>query len=341
MKKTGKNYKLSSIGDIQKLGRVTLNGKLALTGSEISINELPEGGLPMIRSVFVTILLLSLILIATAASAAQPFSPKQGLYYVKEVGGVKFHVYTSPMPAGASASVVIETKNSQILQDVQQNKPQMDDLKSLIQSIGKPLRRIYISHDHSHHWAGLEMFPGIPVYANQATIDAMKQKGEGELQAVKNQFGPEAIPYTKVVVPGNVVIAGSEEVIDGIRFVFRSPAPEFTGPVIFMEFPDQKVMITHHLAYVGVHVPLPPVDGRLAKLNEMKGKDWAWVIGGHGIPVPGPEYYSKTIDYYTTLGKVVKESPDVATAKDKIMKAYPSYGGVVLLDLLLPGFYQK
>jgi glyoxylase-like metal-dependent hydrolase (beta-lactamase superfamily II) len=295
----------------------------------------------MIRNVSVIMLLLSLILFVSTASSAQPFTPKQGLYYMKEVGGVKFHVYTSPMPAGASASVVIETKNALILQDVQQNKPQMDDLKSLIQSIGKPLRRIYISHDHSHHWAGLETFPGIPVYANQPTIDAMKQKGEGELQALKSQFGAEAIPYAKVIVPGNVVEAGSQEVVYGVRFVFSSPAPQLTGPVIFMEFPDQKVMITHHLAYVGVHVPLPPVDGRLAKLNEMKGKDWAWVIGGHGIPVPGPEYFSKTIDYYTTLGKVIKESPDAATAKDKMLKAYPSYGGVVLLDLLLPGFFQK
>jgi hypothetical protein len=263
------------------------------------------------------------------------------LYYMKDIGGVEFHVYTSPIAAGASASVVIETKSCLILQDVQEDKPQMDDLKGLIQSIGKPLRRIYISHDHSHHWAGLEMLPGVPVYANQATIDTMKQKGEGGLQALKRQFGTEAIPYSKVVVPGNVVEAGSEEVIDGVRFVFSSPAPELTGPVIFMEFPDQKVMIAHHLAYVGVHVPLPPVEGRLARLNEMKGKDWAWVIGGHGIPVSGPEYSSKTIDYYTTLGKVIKESPDVATAKDKMMKAYPTYGGVVLLDLLLPGFYQK
>jgi hypothetical protein len=92
----------------------------------------------MIRNISVTTPLLAVILFATTASFAQPFAPKQGLYYAKEVGGVKFHVYTSPMPAGASASVVIETKNSLILQDVQQNKPQMDDLKSLTQSLGNP-----------------------------------------------------------------------------------------------------------------------------------------------------------------------------------------------------------
>lgn len=43
MNKTGQNYKLTSIGDIQTIGRVTLNGELELTGSEISINELPAG----------------------------------------------------------------------------------------------------------------------------------------------------------------------------------------------------------------------------------------------------------------------------------------------------------
>ncbi len=260
---------------------------------------------------------------------------------MKEVEGVKFHVYSSPMPAAASASVVIETENSLILQDVQQNKAQNDDLKSLIQSLGKPLRRIYVSHDHSHHWAGLEMFPRVPVYANRATIDAMKQRGEAELQTLKSQFGSEAIPYSKVVVPDNISQVGTEEVIDGVRIVFSSPAPELTGPVVFMEFPDQKILISHHLAYVGVHVPLPPVEGRLAKLHEMKTKEWAWVIGGHGVPVAGSEYFPKTIDYYTTLGNVIEESPDVATAKDKMIKAYPTYGGVVLLDLLLPGFYQK
>jgi uncharacterized cupin superfamily protein len=43
MEKIGKNYKVTSIGNIQEIGRVTLHEPLALTGSEISINELPAG----------------------------------------------------------------------------------------------------------------------------------------------------------------------------------------------------------------------------------------------------------------------------------------------------------
>ncbi len=43
MNKTGKNYRASSVGDVPARGRVTLHDELALTGSEISINELPPG----------------------------------------------------------------------------------------------------------------------------------------------------------------------------------------------------------------------------------------------------------------------------------------------------------
>jgi mannose-6-phosphate isomerase-like protein (cupin superfamily) len=43
MNKTGKNYKASAVGNVQTLGRVTLHDEFSLTGSEISINELPAG----------------------------------------------------------------------------------------------------------------------------------------------------------------------------------------------------------------------------------------------------------------------------------------------------------
>src|SRR5512145_552059 len=51
MSKTGEHYQVTSVGDIQARGRVTLHNDLALTGSEISINELPAGvGLPFLHS---------------------------------------------------------------------------------------------------------------------------------------------------------------------------------------------------------------------------------------------------------------------------------------------------
>ena len=51
MSNGGKNYKVSTVGNWQVKGRVTLNSELALTGSEISLNELPAGvSVPFVHS---------------------------------------------------------------------------------------------------------------------------------------------------------------------------------------------------------------------------------------------------------------------------------------------------
>ena len=51
MNTTAKNYQATSVGDIQAKGRVTLHKELALTGSEVSINELPPGvSVPFVHS---------------------------------------------------------------------------------------------------------------------------------------------------------------------------------------------------------------------------------------------------------------------------------------------------
>ncbi len=51
MEKSGKNYKLSSVEDIEQAVRATLHEKLSLTGTEISINELPAGvSVPFVHS---------------------------------------------------------------------------------------------------------------------------------------------------------------------------------------------------------------------------------------------------------------------------------------------------
>ncbi len=51
MNTTGKNYQATSVGEIQAKGRVTLHKELALTGSEVSINELPPGvSVPFVHS---------------------------------------------------------------------------------------------------------------------------------------------------------------------------------------------------------------------------------------------------------------------------------------------------
>ena len=63
-------------------------------------------------------------------------------------------------------------------------------------------------------------------------------------------------------------------------------------------------------------------------------------MAGHGIPM-GPEFFDKAVTYYETAQKLIKESPDVKTAKKKLMRAYPDYEGEFLLDFLLPAHFKN
>ena len=274
-------------------------------------------------------------------TAAASFSPQAGLYYVKESHGVTFHIYTTPLAEGASASVVIETPHALILQDVQEAKPYNDELKALIASLSKPVERIYLSHDHDHHWIGLEAFAGVPVYASAATIKTIQEQGETLLAEAKKQFGEEMIPYTKVIVPDHELPAG-EETIDGVRFAYSTPFAELTGAVTFTEFPDQQVVIMHHLAYNGVQLPVPPIEPRIEALKQLQNSNkYSYIICGHGIPSEASAYFDATLGYYAKLGEIVNASPDVATAKEKLLQAYPNWGGAFFLDMMLPAYYQK
>ena len=285
-------------------------------------------------------LAMAVIFVISMPASATAFTPKAGLYYVQTYDSVKFHTYTTPIKFGASSSVVIETPNNLILQDVHQNKPNNMDLKALIASLNKPLKRIYISHDHAHHWIGLEDFPGVPVYANAATIVTMKEKGAKMLAEAKKKFGNKMVPYTEVIIPQNTIMLG-EDIVDGVKFVNSSPIMALTGPVNFMEFPDQKVLIHHHLAYNGVHVPMVGIDFRVAALKFFQNKGYDYIIPGHGIPSGPDVFFSVALFYYAKLDTTVKGSSGPEDAKGKMMQAYPEWGGVFLLDALLPMHYRK
>ncbi|MBW2029612.1 MAG: MBL fold metallo-hydrolase [Deltaproteobacteria bacterium] len=250
------------------------------------------------------------------ASETKAFTPKMGNVFVKEISGVKF-----------------------ILQDTVQNAPHNRELKLYVESLGKPLERIIISHSHPHHWVGLEMFYGAPVYATGEVIHEIREQGNQMLLGLKKRFGEKMIPYAKVVIPSFFIYAG-EERIDGVLFHYIRPNPKIYGNVLWIEFPEQKTLIHHHLAYVGMHAPMPPIPPRIEMLKKLKGKGYQWIMPGHAMAM-GPEFFDRAIEYYNATLRIVKESPDVKTAKEKLIKAYPKYGAVFLLDMMLPAFYKK
>ena len=211
-------------------------------------------------------ILMSVTLVAALCMGgmAQAAELSQGQVISKKVGNVVVHDYVSKT---GGAAQIVETDRLVVF-DVPGNAPQNADFKTFADSLGKPVEAVVISHGHEHHWLGVDtLFPGVKVYSTQASA-INGEAGMKALEKARSTMGKEMIPYTSV--PAVESLADGKKNLGGVEYEFTT-LPELGASIIAL--PAEKVVMTHHLGYVGVHVPMPPFDARLAELNERYNED--------------------------------------------------------------------
>ena len=275
---------------------------------------------------------VAVVAVLCAAGIAQAAGLSQGQVFSKQVGSVTVHDYVSR--TGGAAQVV--ESDALVVFDVPGNAPQNEDFRAFVNSLGKPVEAVVISHGHEHHWLGVDtMFPGVKVYSTQAAA-INGDAGMKALEKARSSMGAEMIPYTSVPVVEALAEGGKE--LGGVQYEFTT-LPELGAAIIAL--PSEKIAMVHHLGYVGVHVPMPPFDGRLAQLQKLQSEGYAWIIGGHGVPAPGALFNDSVAEYYAFVDKTVKEADSPEKAKALITAQYPDYGLVPLLDVFLPMLMNK
>lgn len=268
------------------------------------------------------------VLCLAGTALAADYTPAQGQVYSKAFGNVKVHDYVTK--TGGAAQVVEADKL--VVFDVPGNAPQNQDFKAFVESLGKPVEAVVISHGDDHHWLGADtVFPGVPMYSLDA--DLMTDDAVNKAQQA---MGKDMVPYS--TAPKVDKLTDGARTLDGVEYVFTR-LPELQATIIAM--PAQKVAMVHHLGYVGVHVPMAPFDQRLAQLEALKQNGYTWIVAGHGTPGDSTEFVQKVADYYAAVNKAVAESKTPEEAKAALMKQYPDYQSVFLLDIMLPGLMKK
>lgn len=258
------------------------------------------------RTVLLLLLSLFIVIFGTTAHAATS---------TQEFGPVKIHTYTTDSYANA---VVVEN-DKLVLFDAFGNPDDNGKYKAFVDSLKKPVERIFISHADDHHWLGIDKtFPGVPLFSVDAA--GIKAKPEGASLSV-NSADPQSTPT-----------------VDGVKYEFVT---DRTLGAWIIKLPGQKFAMVHHLGYVGVHVPIPPLDKRLAILKDLEAQGYAWFVGGHGIAMDAKTFVSEVGAYYKTVADAVAKNKTPQEAKAEIVEKYPQWGGDVLLDTFLPLFYTS
>jgi glyoxylase-like metal-dependent hydrolase (beta-lactamase superfamily II) len=265
--------------------------------------------------------------------------PTGNAWTVTQNKDVKVHTYMSPAAMFANTSHVIELKNELIIVDGQFFAPYALELKKFTDSIGKPVTRFYISHDHPDHYIGFgDAFPNVKVYALAETKASIEKTGQSVLEQRQAQFGP--MIATKLNKPSAIQQPG-EETIGNVKFVFEKSLNNESAVSLVIKLPELGVYIAQDIVYNNIHLFIEgDTKGWGNALRKvMKEKSYKIVLSGHGKE-GGTELLKENLTYLAFANETIVNSKNKEEFKAAIIKKYPEYGGEQLIDIYL-SYYLK
>jgi glyoxylase-like metal-dependent hydrolase (beta-lactamase superfamily II) len=283
---------------------------------------------------FVFVLIMSAFTILSAQSI-----PTGNSWTVTQNKSVKVHTYMSPAARFANTSHVIELNDQLIIVDGQFFAPYALELKKFADSLGKPVTRFYISHDHPDHYIGFgDAFPNVKVYALAETKTSIEQSGQTVLEQRQAQFGP--MIATKLNKP-SVVQQPGEETISNVKFIFEKSLNNEAAISLVIKLPEIGVYIAQDIVYNKIHLFIEgDTKGWENALRQiMKETAYKIVLSGHGKE-GGIDLLKENLNYLAFANETILKSKNKEEFKNAIIKKYPEYGGEQLVDIYL-NYYLK
>jgi len=209
----------------------------------------------------------------------------KGTVEIIENDGAKIHSYISPADGGLVTTQIIETAGKLVIVDVQFLRPYAKEVREYIDSLGKPVDRVIVTHSHPDHWFGLEYFDDLSIYSLEETKAEISKLGDMIIDSKKPVLGD--LVTDKKVVPNLVQKTGSEE-IDGLTYIFEKVLDAEAGVQLLIKMPSLKIVIAQDLVYNQVHLFIGQnaLDGWLKQVGKLKklSNSYSTILVGHGEP---------------------------------------------------------
>jgi glyoxylase-like metal-dependent hydrolase (beta-lactamase superfamily II) len=263
-------------------------------------------------------------------------SPDQTNLLVKDFQGVRIHSFVSPYAYAANATHIIETSNELVIVDTQFLNPLAAAFRAYIDTLKKPINRVFISHGHPDHYFGLAAaFADCRAFSLEGVNDIIRDWGPQMIKNQKPSFGgmiPDA-----VLVPQYAVASDAYEVIDGLRYEYTAVEGAESELQLLIKLPELGVVIAQDLLYSGVHIWLgmgwfAAWVAELEKLALAEGYDY--LLAGHGLPCTKEEIHNN-IGYIQAAQKLFEAGLSKDEFKEHLLAAYPNHQSSMMFDLYL------
>jgi hypothetical protein len=252
---------------------------------------------------------------------------RMGAILVSQFGPVKIHSYLSPADGFHVNTQIIEGPTAVVIFDGQLLLPYAGEVASYVQTLGKPVDRIILSHAHTDHWSGLqvltERFPDARVFALDGVADQLRARGSARLDSFRPIYGDRIA--TKVTIPTETITEGLQR-IDGITYDFKRFVDAESDLQLVALLPEQKVLMAFDLVFSPNEHAFTVVDHFehwmivLEQLKALQGYDIITI--GHDTPVLRSAIDS-TITYVKRAKEIHAASADAKTYSESLKAAFP------------------
>ena len=264
-----------------------------------------------------------------AKAGTHKATPKEGMLSIHKLGPITLHTYTSPEYSGMVNSHVIETDNGLHLIDTQFMPALASEFKAYVDSLGKPISKIYLSHSHPDHLFGAVQFPGVEFITSDEVLAEANTAGDtykARKKAIKDS--------SKVVLPVGGLKTGTE-MWDGIEVQIGQVLDAESAAELTFHIPEAGLYVAQDLLYANAHTfPINNSENWLAALESMQKLEGIKVFGsGHGLP-GAPGVIDDAIAYLKFQNQAIADNSDGDSATAEILAKYPSYGAKDVLSFI-------
>ncbi|KIL93678.1 hypothetical protein FAVG1_02238 [Fusarium avenaceum] len=189
---------------------------------------------------------------------------------------------------------------------------------------GKILTTIYITHGHGDHWFNLsyltKRFPGVKVVSTQESIDHMSSQLTPEYRTLWNDLFPGQIDEESFRVLAKP-LKDNKFTLEGHTLEAVNVGHSDTDATTFLYVPSLNMSSDR--------------DDWVDSLDKLESYNPSIVIGSHHRPggVDGAFNIGASREYIRTFSKFAKESKSAEQLYDKMLHAYPSRIGKLVLWL--------
>ena len=203
-------------------------------------------------------------------------------------------------------SAIIETSNSLIIFDAQQDEESAKELIAYANRLNKPISRLIISHAHIDHYAGMPAFKDIPTYSSIEVIIEAKSKG----------LDDKYIPKFEIENSFN---------IDGINFEVENIKNAHCPNHIVLWVKELQAVLVGDLAQYNGHLLAYDYDSFIEGLEliEEKSSNYNTLITGHGY-ITNIATLTENIDYLKKCREIYLNSKSEEEFDKRIREKFPS-----------------